>query len=331
MSRIARLAVVTFASLSLSAAPKPKYDYYLTGSSGDASATTEFGLGLMGGGTDVDALFTWMATKAGGGDFVVIRATGADGYNQYVYDFGGFDSVETLVLANRDVSSDAFVLRTIRNAEALFIAGGDQSDYVNNWKDTPVEDEIHALIAKGIPIAGTSAGTAILGELLYSAQRKSVTSAQALANPFDKNITLDRDFLVVPGMADIITDQHFVERDRMGRTLAFMARLATDGGVPGIKAIAIDRETAVLVEADGSATVVANAGHETPYVYLLSGGNPQVVQPKTPLTFVDVQVRKVVAGESFDFSDWSGAGQSGYELDVHAGVITSTQPGGAIY
>ena len=325
-----RLAIIAAASLSLSAAPKPKFDYYLTGDGGDRTATTEFGLGLMGGGTDVDALFTWMSDRAGGGDFVVIRASGADGYNQYVYDLGDFDSVETLVLPNRDVSSDAFVLQTIRNAEALFIAGGDQSDYVNYWKDTPVEDEIHELIERGVPVAGTSAGTAILGELLYSAQRKSVTSAQALVNPFDRNITLDRDFLVAPGMADIITDQHFVERDRMGRTLAFMARLATDG-VPGIKAIAIDRETAVLVDASGSATVIANDDHETPHVYLLTGGDPQVVQPKTPLTFVGVQVRKVVAGESFGFADWSSAGSIAYQLDVNAGVVTSTQSGGGIY
>jgi cyanophycinase len=285
----------------------------------------------MGGGTDVDALFTWMASKAAGGDFVVIRATGADGYNQYVYDLGGFDSVETLVLQNRDVSSDSFVLQTIRNAEALFIAGGDQSDYVNYWKDTPVEDAIHELVGRGIPIAGTSAGTAILGELLYSAQRKSVTSAQALADPFDKNITLDRDFLVIPGMANIITDQHFVERDRMGRTLAFMARLATDGGVPDVRAIAIDRETAVLVDSAGQAAVVANAGHMTPNVYLLMGGNPQVVQPKTPLTYTGVQVRKVVAGEEFDFGDWSTAGSISYQLSVQAGVLTSTQAGDGIY
>jgi cyanophycinase len=331
MPTFGRLAVIALACLSLSAAPKPKFDYYLTGDAGDRTATTEFGLGLMGGGTDVDALFTWMSDRAGGGDVVVIRASGADGYNQYVYDLGDFDSVETLVLPNRDVASDAFVLQTIRNAEALFIAGGDQSDYVNYWKDTPVEDAIHELIERGVPVAGTSAGTAILGELLYSAQRKSVTSAQALANPFDRNITLDRDFLVVPGMADAITDQHFVERDRMGRTLAFMARLKTDGGVTDIKAIAIDRETAVLVDADGVATVVANADHETPNVYLLTGGDPQVVQPKTPLTFVGVQVRKVVAGESFGFADWSNAGSIAYQLDVNAGVVTSTQPGGAVY
>jgi cyanophycinase len=327
---LGRIAIIALACLSLSAAPKPKFDYYLTGDAGDATGATEFGLGLMGGGTDVDALFTWMSDRAGGGDFVVIRASGADGYNPYVYDLGDFDSVETLVLPNRDVSSHEFVLQTIRHAEALFIAGGDQSDYVNHWKDTPVEDAIHELIARGVPVAGTSAGTAILGELLYSAQRKSVTSAQALANPFDRNITLDRDFLVVPGMADIITDQHFVERDRMGRTLAFMARLATDG-VPGIKAIAIDRETALLVDAGGSATVIANEDHETPHVYLLTGGDPQIVQPKTPLTFVGVQVRKVVAGESFEFADWSDAGSIAYQLDVHAGVVTSTQPGGGIY
>lgn len=325
-----RLAIIALACLSLSAAPRPKFDYYLTGDAGDTTGATEFGLGLMGGGTDVDALFTWMSDRAGGGDFVVIRASGADGYNQYVYDLGNFDSVETLVLPNRDVASHEFVVQTIRNAEALFIAGGDQSDYVNYWKDTPAEDAIHELITRGVPIAGTSAGTAILGELLYSAQRKSVTSAQALANPFDRNITLDRDFLVVPGMADIITDQHFVERDRMGRTLAFMARLKTDG-VPDIKAIAIDRETAVLVDAAGQASVIANQDHETPHVYLLTGGDPQVVQPKTPLTFVDVQVRKVVAGEWFDFADWTHAGSIAYQLNVNAGIVTSTQLGGAIY
>ena len=330
MSRTARFAVVALACFSLSAAPRPKFDYYLTGNAAHVTGVTQAGVGLMGGGTDVDALFEWMSERAGGGDFVVIRASGADGYNEYVFELGDFDSVETLVLPNRDVSSNEFVLRTIRNAEALFIAGGDQSDYVNFWKDTPVEDEIHALIERGVPIAGTSAGTAILGELLYSAQRQSVTSVQALADPFNRNITLDRDFLVVPGMADIITDQHFVERDRMGRTLAFMARLATDG-VPGIKALAIDRETAVLVDAAGHATVVANAGHSTPHVYLLTGGDPQVVQPKAPLTFLGVQVRKVVAGESFVFADWSNAGSISYQLDVNAGVVSSTQPDGAIY
>ena len=109
-----------------------------------------------------------------------------------------------------------------------------------------------------MPIGGTSAGTAILGEFVYSAQRKSVTSAAALADPFSRDITLDRDFLVLPHMAGLITDQHLIERDRLGRTLTFMARLVIDGWTTDPRAIAIDRETAVLVNASGRATVVAN-------------------------------------------------------------------------
>ena len=195
----AGILILILAGLSISAAPKPKYDHYVTGDPADVTgATTSFGLGLMGGGTDVDALFTWMGDRAGGGDFVVIRASGADGYNQYVYDLAPFDSVETLVLKNRAASSDEFVLGKIRNAEALFIAGGDQSNYVNQWKGTLLEDEIHRLVERGVPIGGTSAGTAILSEFVYSAQNKSVTSVEALANPFSRNITLERDFLLLP-------------------------------------------------------------------------------------------------------------------------------------
>lgn len=327
------LAAVLAVALNATAggAPKPRYTYYLTGNGADAVGTTTFGLGLMGGGTDVDALFTWMAARAGGGDFVVIRASGADGYNQYVYDFGGFDSVETLVLPTRAVSSDPFVVQTIRRAEALFIAGGDQSNYVNFWKGTPVEDAIHELAGRGIPIAGTSAGTAILSDFLYAAQGKSVTSAVALANPYHRDVTLDRDFLQLPFMAGVITDQHLIERDRMGRTLAFMARIVKDGWAPESKSIAIDRETAVLVDASGDATVVANPGHPTPYAYFIRGGAPDVCQAQTPLTYRNLAVYRVQPGSAFDIPAWLGSGGTAYTLDVVGGAISSTQANGSIY
>jgi cyanophycinase len=315
----------------LFAAPRARFDYFLTGSGDDVSGTTTFGLGLMGGGTDVDALFTWMSGRAGGGDFVVIRASGADGYNQYVFDFGGFDSVETLVLKNRAASSDEFVLEKINGAEALFIAGGDQSNYVNNWKGTLVEDAIHDLAEKGVPIGGTSAGTAILSEIIYAAQRQSVTSTQALADPFNRNITLDRDFLLLPFMQGIITDQHLIERDRLGRTLTFMARIVFDGWAAQSKAIAIDRETAVLMDEVGHATIVANGGHPTPFAYFVRGGAPQVVAPKTPLTYLNLEVQRAQPGSTFDLAAWTGTGLTPYTLNVNAGVVTSTQAGGSIY
>jgi cyanophycinase len=326
-------ATIVAASLVVSVgwAPRAQYDHYLTGSDSDATGETQFGLGLMGGGTDVDALFTWMSDRAGGGDFVVIRASGADGYNQYVFDLGNFDSVETLVLKNRAASSDPFVLTRISNAEALFIAGGDQSDYVNNWKGTPVEEAIRRLVEKGVPIAGTSAGTAILSEFIYAALRQSATSSEALADPFSRNITLARDFLMLPFMEGIITDQHLIERDRLGRTLTFMARIVADGWAGESKAIAIDRETAVLVDDTAHAAVVANAGHPTPYAYFIRGGQPEQVTPKTPLTYTNLQVLRAAPGSTFDLQAWRGKDLVSYTLNVVNGVISSTQPGGSIY
>jgi cyanophycinase len=332
--RVIRAGLIALSPLlvaPLVAAPRAQFDYYLTGNGNDAPGATTFGLGLMGGGTDVDALFFWMSDRAGGGDFVVIRASGADGYNQYVFDLGDFDSVETLVLKNRAASSDPFVLQTISGAEALFIAGGDQSNYVNNWKGTPVEDAIHALAARGVPIGGTSAGTAILSEFIYAAQRQSVTSTQALADPFNRNITLDRDFLLLPFMEGIITDQHLIERDRLGRTLTFMARIVSDGWAAQSKAIAVDRETAVLMDETGHATIVANVDHPTPFAYFIRGEAPQVVAPKTPLTYLNLEVQRAQPGSTFDIAKWSGRGLTSYTLNVNAGVVSSTQPGGSIY
>ena len=69
VTRLGLTAVVALASfVSLTGAPAPKFSYYLTGNAGNVAATTEAGLGLMGGGTDVDALFTWMSARAGGGE-----------------------------------------------------------------------------------------------------------------------------------------------------------------------------------------------------------------------------------------------------------------------
>ena len=130
-------SVVGYASPAMAASSKPSYEYYVEGNSGDVTTSTSAGFVLMGGGTDVDAAFQWMIDKSGGGDFVVIRASGTDAYNPWIYnDLGGVDSAATIIIKNRAAASDAFVVDQIRNAEALFIAGGDQSNYVDYWKGT---------------------------------------------------------------------------------------------------------------------------------------------------------------------------------------------------
>src|SRR5881628_1243653 len=129
-----------------------------------------------------------MCQHSGGGDFLVIRATGTDAYNPYIQQLcPNENSVATMIIPNRDMASDPFVISTIQNAEALWIAGGDQSNYINFWKGTPVETELNALIARGVPIGGTSAGMNVLTQFVYSAlASQGVTSSQALADPFTR-------------------------------------------------------------------------------------------------------------------------------------------------
>jgi cyanophycinase-like exopeptidase len=328
MSWNVRAIATLVALLSLSASESsaaPGYQHSLVGNPADVVTPTSGLLVLQGGGTDVDANFVAMGERAGGGDFVVIRASGTDAYNPYIFDLCGCDSVATIVFKNRNASFSQFVIDTIRNAEALFIAGGDQSDYVALWKNTPVEDAIHHVAAKPAPVGGTSAGMAIMGEFLYSAMsNSSLTSAEALADPFHRDLTLDRDFLALGTLAATITDQHVIERDRIGRTVALLARLVRDGWTA-------DRETALHVDpSDGSTEVFTTPDHPTPFVYFLrTPGPPEVCEPEVPLTYRNVSVYRIGPGGAFDLDRWRGRGGISYTLSAEDGVLVSSR--GEVY
>lgn len=230
------------------------------GDTTDISPAVTGGLVLMGGGSDVDAAFKWMIGKSGGGNAVIIRATGTDAYNPYVKGLGNIQSVETLLINSRELANNDGVARVIRNAEMLFIAGGDQSDYMNYWKGTKTGDAINYLLTvKKAPVGGTSAGCAILGNLYYSGENGSVTSDEALVNPYRSTITLYKnDFLTPPFMQNVITDQHFLTRTRQGRLTVFMARIIKDWNIFA-KGIAMDEGTAVCVDQNGKASVFGSS------------------------------------------------------------------------
>ena len=321
------LLIVTMvgqAAPASAASNKPSYEYYVVGDPNDVTGSTSAGQLLMGGGTDVDAAFQWMIGKAGGGDFVVIRASGTDAYNPYIYDFGGVNSVETVIIKNRAAASDSFVVGKILNAEALFIAGGDQSNYVDYWKGTPVEGAIHDLISRNVPIGGTSAGLAVMGEFLFSAANGTIYSDTALSNPYNKKVALDRDFLVLPNMNGIITDSHFVTRDRMGRLVTFMARIVKDGWSSEAKGIGIDEQTALAVEPNGNVSVL---GLGSAY-FMRTPGTPETCQPKTPLAYANISVYRVSGTATFDLTTWTGSGGTLYTVSAQDGVLTSSKPDG---
>jgi cyanophycinase len=331
-----RLTAGLWLAFSLLAIPSladgPHYKYFRVGNPTDVQRKTQGGFALIGGGKDIDRAFQWMCERSGGGDFLILRATGDDDYNPYIQKLCRLNSVATLILPDRAAAEDPFAAAAIRHAEAVFIAGGDQANYINFWMGTPVQRALNEAIARNIPIGGTSAGLAVQGEFIYSAQGDApdgpdLNSAETLSNPFNPRVTIVHRFLENPLLQEVITDTHFSARNRLGRTLVFMARILQDGMARRVRDIAVDEGTAVLLEPDGMATVV---GAGSAY-FLQANRSPETCKANLPLTFRAIAVQSLRADERFNVLQWSSSEGVSYTLSVESGIIHSTLPGGAVY
>lgn len=331
--RISAASLVFTISFSIAAtAQHSSYRYFRVGQNTDSTVQPNAGYALMGGGKDLDDAFRWLCEKANGGDFLILRAADDDAYNSYVKGLCKVNSVATLIIPDRDVAQDPAVVNIIRHAEAIFIAGGDQAHYVRAWQNTSVQEALNAHILSGKPIGGTSAGLAVLGEFVYGALNDPpdamLASPEALKDPFALQITLIRDFLSIPVLRNTITDSHFAKRDRLGRSLAFLARLIQDEWSECPREIAVDERSAVLVEKNGNSTVV---GSGKGAYFIRPTRRPEICKKDIPLTFTAISTYKAPAGSHFALSSWRGDGGISYTLSVEKGRITSTQPGNELY
>ncbi len=323
------LVLATASSVMAAKGTPSSYTYFRLGNADNVTTQTTSGTVMVGGGTDVDEAFTWLCERSGNGDFLVIRATGTDAYNPYIRELcPKVNSVSTLIIPTSAAANDPGVKLIIDQAEAVWIAGGDQSNYINYWKGTKVQDALNARIIDGIPIGGTSAGLNVLSQFVYAAQaNKGATSSQSLADPFNRYMSFDRDFVTLPILEGVIGDPHFFERDRMGRDLAFMCRIYLNNWSTSPRTISVDEQTALLIDGAGRGTV---AGGGSVY-FMKAPGGPEVCASRTPLTYKNIDVYRISAGGSFDMGLWIGVGGSGYTVSADHGVMTSTQGNGSLY
>jgi cyanophycinase len=277
-----------------------------------------FGVVMLGGHGDVDEATQFFCDHSGGGEMVIIRASGDNDYNEEFHEKCPANSTTTIVFSSREGSSQPWVIRQLREAHAIFIAGGDQSNYIHYWKGTPVQDEINAAIKRGVPIAGISAGLAVEGEFVFASMVDTVTTEQALADPYDLHVTLEKDFLAIPQLRGVITDSHYMARGRMGRSITFAARIVQDGWAKKVHVIGIDETTAVLVEADQSARVV---GKGAAHVFGLDHKAEVCVAGK-PLTLRNLQGFAAPAGATFSLKTWESKGATPFTADVVEGKLT---------
>lgn len=249
-------------------------------------------------------------------DMVVVRSSGADGYNSMLSELKGLDSIETLLITERKAAEQPEVAETVARAELVFFAGGDQCRYVSLFKGTALERAVKSVFARRGGVGGTSAGLAIQGDLVYDACQGSVTSAEALANPYHEDISLTENFFDWPQMRWTLTDTHFTQRDRMGRLMTFLARGIQETGVPTLTGIAVDEATAMLVNGQGLARVFGRN-----QVYLVQANHPaEQLQPGLPLSYSNFQIWRLRPGQQFDLKQRHPA--DAYSISVNQGQLS---------
>ncbi len=234
-----------------------------------------------------------------------------------------------MFLTNASAAYDPYVQQRLAAAEAVWIAGGDQWDYVQYWRGTPIDSLLNVgLQQRQLVLGGTSAGMAIQGGAYFSAQNGSITSNAAVANPYDSRLVVDTTpFLQNRYLQAVITDTHYDNPSREGRQLTFMARMLQDYGYAEAKGIACDEYTAVCIDTNGIARVFGGFPTYDDNAYFLqvncalSNPLPEQCQAGSPLIWnrngqaVTVYAIKGTAtgNNSFDLKDWRSATGGSWE------------------
>lgn len=316
---------------------RDNYQYYCYGNCDDPKQTESHpGIILMGGGTDVDDAFKQQIDWSGCGDFLVLRASGEDGYNEYIYDLGCSNSVATIVVENKEGANDEFVIDKINGAAAIFFAGGDQDTYLQYWQGTLLQDAVNnAINDRNVSIGGTSAGAMIQSYYIYSASNGSVYSHEALQDPYNRYMQFSSFFVAqkLNILYNTIIDTHFEQRNRFGRLFAMVARLRTDHAGSNVKGIGINEQTAICIDLDTGFGKVVGPNQYESFIFMIVPGvtnNPEICEASTPLTYDNVDIQKLegyLSQDTFNFASWTGGSPvNNYKISVNNGRLNKVDP-----
>ncbi len=221
---------------------------------------------LVGGGAEDDASdspnwsntpYRWAVDQTGNSKVAVIAFNESDLSDflpNYFKALGATEAINLAINTKEQANSQA-IYDQLMEYDLFFFKGGDQSRYYNTYKDTKVEEAIVDKFQEGGVIAGTSAGMAVLSEVIFTAESGSIFPDQILEDANHPDLILKNDFAgLLPGY---IVDTHFMERGRFARLMGFMGHWleSTDEKMDGI---GVDDQTALCIDEDLIATAYGN-------------------------------------------------------------------------
>jgi cyanophycinase len=196
----------------------------------------------------------------------------------------GIQHAQVLQLITReDCQSDKY-LEYIEKADGVFMTGGNQLRLSTTLGGTPVAQTIRRRNADGMHVAGTSAGAAFMPEHM-------IAGGQEGSTPHPDMVTM------APGLGltnSFIIDQHFRERDRLGRLLTALAYN------PFAVGIGLDEDTAAFIKPGDNLEVVGSGGITIIDPTKLSYSSMDRARRGDPVSLIDVKLHILISGGRFD-------------------------------
>lgn len=215
---------------------------------------------------------------------------------RYQASFGklGVDQVTELYICDRKEAQHQDKLDELKGIHAIFFSGGDQLRITSQIGGTPISDRIREIYEGGGVIAGTSAGASAMSETM-------LVSGESGASFRRENVHMAPGLGLLP---DVIIDQHFAERGRMGRLIGAVSQNPRQLG------IGIDEDTAIVV-CEGRFDVIGSGA-----VYVVDAGcvsYSEVAQGKAEETpsIYDIKLHVLSAGQTFDLKTRRPSTRSG--------------------
>ena len=187
-----------------------------------------------------------LASRVGGGCLciaTVASTVGNELWEDYrrIFKHLGVKRITHLDVVRRQQSVDRAALKAVEDADAVFFTGGDQLRITSELGGTAISERISEIHQTGGIIAGTSAGASVMGETML------------VAGGSDASFRIGSGLKMAPGLGlvkNMLVDQHFAERGRIGRLIGATAHN------PKFLGIGIDEDTAIVMEENSSFKVM---------------------------------------------------------------------------
>lgn len=229
-----------------------------------------------------------VAERLNGGRLVLatIASHEPDGYfetYQKAFAALGVTDLVELYVQDRAETREADKLALLDGAAGVFFSGGDQLRISSQIGDTPIEARIRQIWRDGGVLAGTSAGASVMSDTMM------VRGASAETHRIG-------DLRMAPGLGlvrDVIIDQHFAERGRIGRLLGAVAQS------PRVLGVGIDEDTAIIVEGDAFRVIGSGAVYVVD-AETVTASNIAEARRENTLSMFDVRLHVLASGDGLD-------------------------------